>query len=547
MILLLLVLCAGGGAALSGWGLARPGRRERVGATAGVVALLLVMVLAFAMEGSAVPAGGSATPGSPLGGHFVPSSYLRLVVGIWALMSVLVMAVAALLGGLPALRGLLPATLAAIAGGTVALAASNLGLAAAAATATGLAGLLVILAADGPATVAVAARELRITLVGGALLLAAVAMAPLVAHLVLGGIGGSAAGGDAPAFGPVEAGAVIGLLALAGAAVVGLRYGVLPFHLRVPRLADVVRPVDLPLLLAWIPLPLAVVGIVMLDELVAPLALALDGERVLIIAFALLTLVGAALAAYLQDDLRHAAGYLVIADAGVLILALAALDPAAWGPTRAWIVVLAASKTALGVWAAVAEDRFGTRSIPDLRGWARRSPLLAAGLLLTALATYGLPGWVAFEARASVASLVAEGPPAALLMLAGLLTLPTYVRLLVLGAGRVTSRVDGAAPERIVRRRSRQSAEILPVEVESDEAGTVSAPAVAVAAVSAPNARTAPAGARVTAMLQRDRTELLSAAVLALAILAALTSWGALDIGGASAEPAPIEAGPGND
>jgi hypothetical protein len=45
---------------------------------------------------------------------------------------------------------------------------------------------------------------------------------------------------------------------------------------------------------------------------------------------------------------------------------------------------------------------------------------------------------------------------------------------------------------------------------------------------------------RLGVILARDRTELLSATVLALAILAALTSWGALDLGAAAAEPAPI-------
>jgi hypothetical protein len=35
----------------------------------------------------------------------------------------------------------------------------------------------------------------------------------------------------------------------------------------------------------------------------------------------------------------------------------------------------------------------------------------------------------------------------------------------------------------------------------------------------------------------------LASAVLALAVLAALTSWGALDIAGAAAEPAPIVSG----
>ncbi len=46
-------------------------------------------------------------------------------------------------------------------------------------------------------------------------------------------------------------------------------------------------------------------------------------------------------------------------------------------------------------------------------------------------------------------------------------------------------------------------------------------------------------GTRFEGALRRDRTELLAAAMLALAVLAALTSWGALDLAGAAAEPAP--------
>ena len=52
---------------------------------------------------------------------------------------------------------------------------------------------------------------------------------------------------------------------------------------------------------------------------------------------------------------------------------------------------------------------------------------------------------------------------------------------------------------------------------------------------------------RAAAALRRDRTELLAAAVLALAVLSALTSWGALDIGGAASEAAPIVSGPSTD
>ncbi|HEY4189013.1 MAG TPA: hypothetical protein VGM28_01210, partial [Candidatus Limnocylindrales bacterium] len=47
--------------------------------------------------------------------------------------------------------------------------------------------------------------------------------------------------------------------------------------------------------------------------------------------------------------------------------------------------------------------------------------------------------------------------------------------------------------------------------------------------------------------VRRDRPELLAAAVLALAILAGLTSWGALDLGSAASEAAPTVSGPSAD
>jgi hypothetical protein len=47
--------------------------------------------------------------------------------------------------------------------------------------------------------------------------------------------------------------------------------------------------------------------------------------------------------------------------------------------------------------------------------------------------------------------------------------------------------------------------------------------------------------------VRRDATELTAACVLTLAILAALTAWGVLDIGGASSEPAPITTNAASD
>ena len=565
MTLVLLLTVGGVGAAVAAWGGSRGGTAARLGALVGTGALLAVLVLALAMDVTRVGDTDAATQtGTFFDGRIVPTDYVRLVVALWALDSMLMVAIAWLLGGLVALRGLLPATLAAIVGGTVALGATSLTLGVLAAAATGLAALLVVMASERPSAVPGAARELRASLGTGVLLLGAIAVAPVAGALALGegtadlGEGGVVLAASASG----QAGTVLGLAALAIVLAVGMRLGAIPFHLRVPRLTDVVPPVASPALLAWLPLPVAVVGLAAVDRLVAPLALPLDGERALIVVFALVSLSFGALAAFLADDLRHSVGYLVLADGGLVLLGLAAMDPAAWGPTRVWLVALAGSKTAMAAWAAVAEARFETRSLPDLRGWIRRAPILAAGLVLVIVATFGLPGWIVFGARGDLARLAAGAPWDAVLVLAGFLTLPAYLRMLAIGAGPPSSPVARAVPERIAR--GRRPAETLPVEVEGAEPAVAVAAAVAgagadgvanrgpgpVAKRRGPTRRPAAAaafGQRLAAALRRDRAELTSAAVLALAILATLTSWGALDIGDAASEPAPIVAGSASD
>lgn len=580
MTLGLLLGIGGVGAGVAAWGASRDGRAPRVGALVGMTALLLVLVIALGMD---APVAGEGAPSSAIGtlfdGGLVASDYLRLVVALWALDSLLVVAIAWLMGGLPAMRGLLAGTLAAIVGGTVAFAATDLALGMAAATGTGLAALIAVLASDRAAAIPAAARELRVTLGAGALGLGALAVAPVAAALALGsaGLGGDATGATGASSGS-EAGAAIGVASLAIAIAVGVRFGAIPFHLRVARLTDVSAPIAVPLLLGWVSLPLAVVGLAALDHLVTPLAVPLGTEQWIVVGFALVTLSAAALAAFIQEDVRHFVGYLVIADGGLALLGFAALDPAAWGPTRIWLVAMAASKTALAAWAAVAEARFETRSLPDLRGWMRRSPILAAAFALATVATFGLPGWIVFAARGDLARLAAGAPWDALLILAGFLTLPAYLRVLLLGVGPASSHVARAAPERITRSVRRDRTLDVAVEVEGEPAvdpASVPTAAPSREAQAAPGGHWASMGARATAglrgrvamlghgrtrptsgtalgsratgALRRDRTELISAAVLALAILAALTSWGALDIGSAAAEPAPIVSGPSAD
>lgn len=557
MELLLLLAIAAFGATASGIGLSRGGRAGRTGAILGGLSLLGVVAVSFALTAPRVGTG-EIPPGiGSLDGRLIPNDYMRLVMALWALDGALVVLVAWLAGGLAGLRGLMPAVLASIAAGAVALSATNLVLGTAAAGATGFVALLVLLAFRDPGGIPAAARELRVTMLATVLLMTAIVVAPLAAAIVVrgatDGAGISAAGGT----GVDSAAALVGMIVLAVALAVGLRIGVLPFHLRIPQLTDVAPPIALPLLLAWVPLPLAVVGLAAVDLLVAPLALPLGEEQVIIVAVVIVTLGGASLAAFLQDDIRHMTGYVVIADGAIVLLGLAALTPDAWGPARIWLVALAATKTGLATWAAVVESRFGSRHLPDIRGWIRRSPLLGAALLVVAVASFGFPGWAAFEARITLAQLSGGAPLDTILIVLGFLTLPTYLRLLAAGTGRPTSRVDRAAPERIIRTRR---VETLPVEAEGPAAAGEGASGV-VRRDAHPNAarraaRRSPrmasrgatsTGRRLMRAVRRDATELTAACVLTIALLAALTAWGVLDIGGASSEPAPITTNAASD
>jgi formate hydrogenlyase subunit 3/multisubunit Na+/H+ antiporter MnhD subunit len=556
MELLLLLAIAAFGATGSGIGLSRGGRAGRTGAVIGALSLLGVVAVSFALTAPRVGTGEIPPGVGSLDGRLIPNDYMRLVMALWALDGGLVVLVAWLAGGLAGLRGLMPAVLASIAGGAVALSATNLVLGTAAAGATGFVALLVLLAFREPGGIPAAARELRVTMLATVLLMTAIVVAPLAAGIA---VRGSTDGGSIAAAGTgIEtATALLGMIVLAVALAVGLRIGVLPFHLRIPQLTDVAPPIALPLLLAWVPLPLAVVGLAAVDLLVAPLALPLGGEQVIIVAVVIVSLGGASLAAFLQDDIRHTTGYIIIADGAIVLLGLAALTPDAWGPARIWLVALAATKTGLATWAAVVESRFGSRHLPDLRGWIRRSPLLGAALLIVTVASFGFPGWAAFEARITLAQLSGAAPLDTVLIVLGFLTLPTYLRLLAAGTGRPTSRVDRAAPERIMRTRR---TETLPVETEGATAAGAGSAVVARPAAHANPARRAArrsrrmasrgatsTGRRLMRAVRRDATELTAACVLTLAILAALTAWGVLDIGGAASEPAPITTNAASD
>ena len=295
------------------------------------------------------------------------------------------------------------------------------------ATAGGLFGVLVTLVpSGGRAGATIGIRETRAVVVAGTLAIAATAW-----------IGRDLSQLSAQ---PV----VFGLAYLAFVVAVAMRFGAIPFHLWAARLADVVPETALPVLTALAPASIAVVALAWIDASVAPLALDLGPERAVVLAIALASIVLAAVAAFVQDDLEHVLGYSIVGDAGVILLALAALSPDAWTPARTWILSYIVARSAFAAWTAGIRASFFTGRVADLRGWARRSPILAVAFGLVMIATVGFPGLVTYEARTSLIRLSLEGALETVIGIATLAPLLYYGRLLVIGLSRPDSVVRSA-------------------------------------------------------------------------------------------------------
>jgi NADH:ubiquinone oxidoreductase subunit 2 (subunit N) len=140
-------------------------------------------------------------------------------------------------------------------------------------------------------------------------------------------------------------------------------------------------------------------------------------------------------------------GYSIIGDAGVVMLAIAALSPEAWAPARTWILAYVVTRSAFAAWAAALRATFGTGRIPDLRGWAMRAPVLGVAFGVIVIAAIGLPGLAAFEARQSIVKLALGGPLQLLVFLGTFAPLAYYGRLLAIGLARTdVARTDDRMP-----------------------------------------------------------------------------------------------------
>ena len=388
-------------------------RRAVPTAIVGVGGLGAALLAALALDPSE-----RATVG---GAVIATSDYLRLFLVLGTSVGLLL----ALVGFATGTRRDAPAvTLGTLGAAALAMSLADPRIAVLAITAGGLLAVLLTIVPGGDrAAATVGTLELRALIVAGAMAIAAAAwigrdLSQLVAQPV-----------------------VFGLAYLAFALAVAIRFGAIPFHIWAARLTDTVPEAALPIVTAWAPAAFAVVALAWTDQSIAPLLVEMDAERGIVLAVAVATIVLAAFAAWIQDDLEHVVGYSIIGDAGVVLLAIAALDPDAWAPARTWILAYVVTRSAFAAWAASLRATYGTGRIPSLHGWAIRSPVLALALGLIVLAGVGLPGLAAFDARASLVHLAVPDPFAALVLLATFAPLAYEARLFAIGIRRPPAEV----------------------------------------------------------------------------------------------------------
>jgi NADH:ubiquinone oxidoreductase subunit 2 (subunit N) len=310
--------------------------RDRLASGIGVVALMLAVVTALLIRpNQAIVIGSSG---------IATTDYVRIFLVIGSLVALLL----AVVGEATTSRRDAPAAaLGILATSALALSVPDARVAVLAATAGGAFGALVALAPIGGRLGAtIGTRVLRATAVAGTMAIAATAwigrdLSQLAAQPI-----------------------VFGLAYLAFALAVAMRFGAIPLHAWAARLTDTVPETTLPLVTALAPATLAIVALAWADASVAPLLLDLGSVRAVVLGVAIASIILAAIAAFIQDDIEHIVGYAIVGDAGVVLLAIAALDPAAWAPARTWILAFVASRSAFAAWAAATRAWFGTGRVP---------------------------------------------------------------------------------------------------------------------------------------------------------------------------------------
>ena len=223
--------------------------------------------------------------------------------------------------------------------------------------------------------------------------------------------------------------------ALGVSLVVIVAAGVFPFHGRLIKIFEALPIVGSLLVGVWIPSALALIVMSELSGLASSITDPLGGAIVpgILLAGAA-TLIFGAVSALLHDDIGEIVGFMAVGNAGWLALAAAAsLQSPTDTSSRLIVIPGILSISLFGLWLVSVRRRYGTTSISELGGWARRTGAngIALGAAIVALAA--LPPGAVLAARLNLL-LLGGNPLVAIFAVAGqILLIVAAVRLLLVG------------------------------------------------------------------------------------------------------------------
>ena len=237
----------------------------------------------------------------------------------------------------------------------------------------------------------------------------------------------------------------MGLALLALVAAVILRLGAIPGHAWAARYAEGMPASAVPPMLGWGAAAFVLVALAWVEVTISPTAAGLGTERSIVAVIAVASIILGGIAAVLHDDIEHVLAYGIVQDAGVALLAFAASGPTASAAGRDWILAAVATKAGLAAWVHVTRSTFGTNRRAELRGWARRAPILGIALVIVLIGSIGFPTFAGFEARATLLRLALPSPVSTLALIAAFAPVFFLGRLLAAGLGAMTTRVRDAS------------------------------------------------------------------------------------------------------
>ncbi len=235
----------------------------------------------------------------------------------------------------------------------------------------------------------------------------------------------------------------------------GVEAAVAPLHMWLPD-AHPAAPSPMSALLSGIIIEVGSFAFIRLLGGILTLPSYVVSAQPLLAAAAVATMFVGNLSALQQDDLKRLLAYSSIAQVGYILLGIATLTPAGFSASIFHIWNHALLKGMLFLLAGIVTFQIGTRSLTEMAGLGRRSPILAALFGLGALAMTGVPPFGLFWSELlillsnlAVGSIVLDA--AAVLMLLNLLiSIAYYFRVIrVIAFAKPSSHLDGNGAMRI--------------------------------------------------------------------------------------------------